>query len=270
MNSQTKKQGRNPIPVAGALIECRAILSDLDGTLVDSEHCVDYSWEAWAESRKLDIAHVVANCHGRRTVDSVKLLTPDLDLDEEVAYLEDLEVSCTQNLKAIAGAGQLVDSLNRLSLNSHSSNSTSSKTQSGRDNFAVVTSGSLRLATHRLTYVGLPIPSVLITAEKVVEGKPAPEGYLKAAEALGLKPQECVVLEDSPAGIEAARRAGMTVIGVAVKSAAHDISQACYVVHDLTWLSVFPFDVDTFALLVREPQGDEEMHSEAESMHSEE
>lgn len=225
MIDKKKKQGRNSIPAAGTILQCRAILSDLDGTLVDSEHCVDYSWEVWANSRSLDLNYVVSNCHGRRTIDSVKLLTPHLDTGEEVAYLEDLEVGCTKNLKAIPGAKALVSSI---------------KAASSRDNFAVVTSGSHRLATHRLSYVGLPIPEVFITAEAVLEGKPSPEGYLKAAERLGVAPADCIVLEDSPAGIEAARRAGMTAIGIAIKSADHDISAACYVVHDLTWLTVQP------------------------------
>ncbi|MBP6745419.1 HAD-IA family hydrolase, partial [bacterium] len=104
--------------------------------------------------------------------------------------------------------------------------------------FAVVTSGSHRLATHRLTHTKLPIPKVFITADDVTLGKPNPEPYILAANRLGLEPKDCVVFEDSPNGIKAAKQAGMRVIAVAVRSADHNITEADYVVHDLTWVTV--------------------------------
>ena len=83
------------------------------------------------------------------------------------------------------------------------------------DRWAIVTSGSNRLARGRLAYVGLPAPRVLVTAEDVKDGKPAPEPYLMGAERLGVAAEACVVIEDAPAGILAGKRAGMRVIGVA-------------------------------------------------------
>lgn len=204
-----------------AVINCQAVLSDLDGTLIDSEYCVDYAWQVWAQERQLDLAYIMANAHGRRTVDSVRALTPHLDLETEVAYLEELEISCTRDMVAIEGVREFFDEMHRADINKR---------------LAVVTSGSKKLATHRLSHVGLHIPRVFITADDITHGKPDPEGYLTAARTLGFEPRQCVVFEDSPAGIEAARAAGMRVVAVAFKAGERDISAADYVVHDLKQL----------------------------------
>ncbi len=201
-------------------ITCRAILSDLDGTLIDSAVCVDYAWEAWALQHDLDIEWIKRSAHGMRTADSLKVLVPHLDLDTEMKHLEDLECSCTTNLTAIAGAPELLATL-------------------APGHWAIVTSGSTRLANHRLGYVGLPRPTVFVTADDVTSGKPEPQCYLLAARGLGVDPSQCVVLpEDSPAGIKAGQAAGARVIAIGVSNANHDISQADYVVHDLTKLKV--------------------------------
>ncbi|NJL72908.1 MAG: HAD-IA family hydrolase [Candidatus Competibacteraceae bacterium] len=104
--------------------------------------------------------------------------------------------------------------------------------------FAVITSGSNRLASHRLTHVQLPIPRVFITADDVINGKPHPEGYLKAAKDLGIEPEDCIVLEDSPAGIRAGQAAGMRTIAISAHSGSHDISHSDFVIQDLTWLKI--------------------------------
>ncbi|MBA4076335.1 MAG: hypothetical protein C0508_14930 [Cyanobacteria bacterium PR.023] len=206
-------------PQGGIAVNCKAILSDLDGTLVDSTICVDYAVAAWAEEHNLHLGDLVEKAHGRRTIDIVQMFTPDADIDAEVKHLEDLETSCTKGLVPIDGAVEL---LSRLSPH----------------HFAVVTSGSHRLATHRLTHTKLPIPRVFITADDVTLGKPNPEPYILAANRLGLEPKDCVVFEDSPNGIKAAKQAGMRVIAIAVRSADHNITEADYVVHDLTWITL--------------------------------
>jgi len=200
-------------------ITCLALLSDLDGTLIDSARCVDYAWENWAVSHKLDVEWIKKSAHGMRTADSLKFIAPHLNLETEMARLEDLECDCTDGLVPINGAQTLLTSLS-----------------SAR--WAIVTSGSNRLANHRLGYVGLPRPSVFITADDVSVGKPEPQCYLLAAGGLGVNPSDCVVLEDSPAGIKAGKAAGATVIAIGVSSADHDISAADYVVHDLSKIKV--------------------------------
>jgi Haloacid dehalogenase-like hydrolase len=96
----------------------------------------------------------------------------------------------------------------------------------------------LRLATVRLEYAGLPAPPVLICAEDVLHGKPDPEGYLKAAQRLGISPSRCVVVEDAPAGILAGRNAGMTVLALTTTfPAEHLLGAVC--VPDLTEVEFF-------------------------------
>ena len=70
------------------------------------------------------------------------------------------------------------------------------------------------LSTSRIVNSGLPLPEVLITADDIENGKPDPEPFLKAAEIMGIDPRECVVFEDSVAGIKAGLTSGATVIGV--------------------------------------------------------
>jgi sugar-phosphatase len=84
---------------------------------------------------------------------------------------------------------------------------------------ALVTSASVPLATARMTAAGLRMPRVRITAESVGASKPHPEGFLKAAAELGFAPEDCVVFEDSEAGVAAGRAAGMRVVGVGPRAA---------------------------------------------------
>src|SRR5262249_31738387 len=101
------------------------------------------------------------------------------------------------------------------------------------DQFAIVTSGSRQLAIARLRAAGLPVPEVLVTAEQVDDGKPDPAGYLRAAELLGVDPAHSLVLEDAPAGVEAALAAGMTVIAVTTTNDESELRRAHARVHDL-------------------------------------
>ncbi len=82
------------------------------------------------------------------------------------------------------------------------------------DRWCVVTSGTRRLATARLRVGNLPVPKIFVTADDVTNGKPDPEPYLKGAAKLGKNPDECLVIEDAPAGISAAHGAGMKVIAL--------------------------------------------------------
>jgi sugar-phosphatase len=86
----------------------------------------------------------------------------------------------------------------------------------------------------RLASAGLPVPDVLVSAEDVEAGKPDPEGYLKAAAALGRDIGRCLVIEDAPAGIAAGRAAGARVLAVATSHSASELASADGVVADLT------------------------------------
>jgi sugar-phosphatase len=171
------------------------VLSDLDGVLVDSGAAVEATWRAFAGRHGLDPAAVLAEIHGRRAVDVLRRVAPHLDADAELARLEQEEVDGAPGLHALPGARELVALV-------------------PPDRFAIVTSGSRRLALARLRAAGIPEPRVLIAAEQVEAGKPDPSGYLRAAATLGVEPADAVVLEDAPAGVEAGLAAGMTVVAV--------------------------------------------------------
>lgn len=84
--------------------------------------------------------------------------------------------------------------------------------------WTIATRGRYRTATNRLSHVRLPIPGTIVTADDIENRKPAPYSYLLAAERLGVAPDDCVVVEDAPARIEGALRAGAFVIGIATPS----------------------------------------------------
>lgn len=79
---------------------------------------------------------------------------------------------------------------------------------------ALVTSATEPLMRARMRAAGLPVPDVVVTAEQVAEGKPDPEGYLRAARLLGVDPEDAIVFEDAPAGLAAARSAGMRAVAI--------------------------------------------------------
>jgi mannitol-1-/sugar-/sorbitol-6-phosphatase len=107
-----------------------------------------------------------------------------------------------------------------------------------RGRWAAVTSGERSLMTARLAASGLPVPQTLISAEDVSTGKPSPEGYLKAAAALGFQAQHCLVVEDSPAGINAGRAAGARVLAVTTSHDPAELAGADVIVTDLSCVSV--------------------------------
>lgn len=176
-------------------LRARALLLDMDGTLVHSTGEVETVWRLWCRRHRLDPEPVLALCHGVRSREVIRTLAPQLDLAQEVVLLDDLEIHHTGQAEALAGARPLLASL-------------------PVERWALVTSASQRVARHRLRSAGLPLPALLVGAEDVEHGKPDPEPYLLAAERLGLAAADCLVFEDAPAGISSALRAGCRVVQV--------------------------------------------------------
>jgi HAD superfamily hydrolase (TIGR01509 family) len=205
---------RHGLALRGLPIEPRAVLSDLDGVLVDSGQQIEATWRAFSERHDLDPEHVLALSHGRRTVDLIRLVAPQLDTEVEAVELERAEAASADGVRALPGARELVESV-------------------PADRFAIVTSGTRAVAVARLRAAGIPIPAVLVTAEQVEEGKPDPAGYLRAAELLGVDPAEVLVLEDAPAGVEAGLAAGMTVVAVLTTGDTSSVGNAHGCVPDL-------------------------------------
>ena len=198
---------------------CSAILFDLDGVLCDSTEAVDREWREWGARKGVDGDAIMAISHGVRTVEVIRQVAPHLDAEAEAAAIENHEAHDQRGVVVMPGAIELVKSI-----------------PAGR--WGVVTSGSRLLAVNRLRHCGVPVPEVMVTSDDVVNGKPHPEPYLKGAALLGFRPEECLVIEDAPAGIASAKESGMKVIGLASTYGAEKLVGADVVVQKLVDIKV--------------------------------
>ncbi|MFC9929945.1 HAD-IA family hydrolase [Streptomyces sp. NPDC127190] len=210
-----------PATATPAVLTARALLLDMDGTLVNSDAVVERVWRGWARRHGLDGDAVMRVVHGRQGHASMAVLLPDRPVAENLADNARLlaeETADTDGVVEIPGASAFLAALHGLP-------------------HALVTSADVPLSTARMNAAGLPLPEVRVTAESVGASKPDPEGFLKGAAELGVDPADCVVFEDSGAGIAAGRAAGMRVVGVGPRAAAHgpDVT-----VPDLTRVRVEP------------------------------
>jgi mannitol-1-/sugar-/sorbitol-6-phosphatase len=199
-------------------LPAHGVLFDCDGVLVDSDASVISAWSRWAQHFALAPDHVVGLVHGRRAVDTVSALIDAGRRDDALELINQFEVEDASTVRAIPGARDLVRSLPPRV-------------------WAVVTSGLLPLATARLRAAGLPLPDVLVTADLVRRGKPDPEGYLLAADRLGLVASECVVVEDAVEGVRAARAAGVGgVVGVGSRLDPRTVDAHVDDLRQLSWM----------------------------------
>jgi sugar-phosphatase len=210
-------------------LTARALLLDMDGTIVNSDAVVERVWRAWAIEHGLDAEEALKTVHGRQGYATMAVLLPDRPMEQNHAdnrVLLAQETADTDGVVPVAGAPAFMAAVAALP-------------------HALVTSADLALATARMNAAGLPMPRVRVTAECVGASKPDPEGFLKGAAELGFAPEECVAFEDSEAGITAARAAGMRVVGVGPRAAAMapDIH-----VPDLTHLTVTAHEDGTIEL----------------------
>ncbi|MEV8325197.1 HAD-IA family hydrolase [Kitasatospora sp. NPDC056731] len=193
------------MPTAPLQLTARALLLDMDGTLVNSDAVVERCWHRWAEQHGLDPVAVLAVAHGRQGHATMAELLPDRPVELNLADNRRMlaaERADTDGVVPIPGAAAFLTALNGLP-------------------HALVTSADEPLARVRMGAAGLPMPPVLVTAESVGASKPDPEGFLKGAAALGFAPADCLAFEDSDAGITAARAAGIRVIGIGPRATAH-------------------------------------------------
>jgi sugar-phosphatase len=188
-----------------SVLTARALLLDMDGTLVNSDAVVERCWRRWAARHGLDAAAVLGVVHGRQGHATMAVLLPDRPMAEnlaENALMLAEETADTEGVVPVPGAPAFLAALD------------------GHPH-ALVTSADEALARTRMGATGLPVPPVLVTAECVSASKPDPEGFLKGAAELGFAPEDCLVFEDAEVGIAAAKAAGMRVVGVGPRAALH-------------------------------------------------
>jgi mannitol-1-/sugar-/sorbitol-6-phosphatase len=175
-----------------------AFLFDMDGTILTSIKAAERVWGNWAAGHGLDVAAFLPTIHGRRTEDTVRAQNlPGIDALAEAARITAAEIEDTAGIEAIAGVADFLASLPRA-------------------RWAIVTSAPRQLALARIAAAGLPLPDVLVSAEDVRRGKPAPDPFLLGAQKLGVAAADCLVFEDTLAGLQSAAAAGMDSVVITV------------------------------------------------------
>ncbi|MDX8492748.1 HAD-IA family hydrolase [Mesorhizobium sp. VK22B] len=177
-----------------------AFLFDMDGTVLNSIAAAERVWTTWAHRHRLDVASFLPTIHGRRARETIAALKlPGVDPIVEAEALLKAEAADLEGIVPIPGAVAFLKSL-------------------PLERWAIVTSAPRELALLRLQAAGIPVPAMMVSAEDVTRGKPAPDCFLLAAKRLGVEARDCLVFEDAPAGIAAGEASGASVM---VISATH-------------------------------------------------
>jgi mannitol-1-/sugar-/sorbitol-6-phosphatase len=217
-------------------IQCRGVLFDLDGVLVDSTPAVARVWTQWAIKHGFVPEEVVRRAHGRPSITTIRELLPHADHDAENREVERGEIEDVEGVIPLPGALELLQAI-------------------PQDRWAIATSCTRRLAEVRIRTAGLPLPKHMITSNDVQRGKPDPEPYVKAAKILGMATADCIVLEDAPAGIRAGKAAGARVLALRTTAPDAELTQsgADWIANDLASLRLASTNGDgSLNLLVKD------------------
>jgi mannitol-1-/sugar-/sorbitol-6-phosphatase len=197
-----------------------AVIFDLDGTLIDSTPAVERAWKTWAGEYGLT-ATELGRHHGVPSASVVRAVISEDRYKAAVQRITELELADVHDIVVLPGAAEALASL------------------VGAKN-AIATSCTVPLAEVRIAAARVVPPTVIVTADDVVNGKPHPEPFLQAARLLDADPRRCLVIEDAPKGLEAAQAAGCFTLAV-VTTTPREALDADAVVTDL---SEVRFDID--------------------------
>lgn len=204
-----------------------AVIFDVDGVLIDSYQAHYQSWQAmFAEKRVSFTEQEFRQTFGRTSHDIIAALYGKDLSDAEIRSWDDRKEALYRDIirksfPAIDGAVELLDTL-------------------AADGFqlAVGSSGPPENISLTLECLGrTELFAAKVTRVDVTRGKPDPQVFQIAAQRLGAEPGECVVVEDAPAGIEAANRAGMASVALIGTATREELSHAVLVVGSLRELS---------------------------------
>lgn len=202
----------------------RAVIWDVDGTLIDSGplHFAAWATTLAVRSHTLTREQFQATFGQRNDAVLRTFLGPDLPVDESMAIAaakeEQYRALLRQNdIRALPGVRRWLERL---------------RSDGWRQ--AIASSAPIDNLTAILDALGLhAFFGAVVSGDEVPLGKPDPAIFLRAAERLGVEPARCVVLEDAPAGVEGARRAGMRCIGVLFAHAALEADLVVATLDDL-------------------------------------
>jgi len=202
-------------------LTCDAILFDLDGVLLDSNHIYEAHWKIWAEQRGVSFAHILEVHHGRPVTETIQIVAPHLNpvLEAEAYRDELLRSNRLKQVRSFPGVSLL---LQKLPIR----------------RWAIATSAPRLSAIEMLNHAGLPLPKVFVSGDDIGLGKPAPYPYLRAAWGLNYQIDHCVVIEDAPAGIQSGRSAGAHVIAVQTTNSPDTLAKANTLINKITDLHI--------------------------------
>ncbi|KAI8075157.1 HAD-like domain-containing protein [Gongronella butleri] len=215
--------------------DIQGFVFDLDGTLMDTTPLIIKHWHAFALEHGLDAEKILASSHGQRTIDTIAKWVPEKATQEHVDYYERKLAMEPEGVTVLPGVARLLESI-------------------PLGKWSIYTAGTKFMAESRLKQCNIPIPAGLVTADKVTNGKPHPEGYLKGAELINAPANKCIVFEDAPHGIKSGKAAGMTVIACTTTHSAEQLraAGADYVVDYLSEVEVHITGDGHFEVEVRE------------------
>jgi HAD superfamily hydrolase (TIGR01509 family) len=189
-------------PTASIPPEYTALIFDCDGTLVDTMPAHYVAWCRALEPHGIALGHEqFLALAGKSTVATVELLAREQNVTCDAATIARAKDDLYRNGEHNAPAIEIVAAIARR--------------ERGRRKLAVASGNTTDIVHATLRGAGIhELFEVVIGADQVTRGKPAPDTFLLAAERLGAKPASCVVYEDADLGLQAARAAGMVAIDI--------------------------------------------------------